>query len=99
MNLLYQLKRSPYGSRDFEHIMLFARAGSHVLLYQDAVLAAAVTDENKRWLEILTHTGVTVHALSEDLSARGVRNVLPGIDVIDYGGWVDLVDQMQPVTC
>jgi tRNA 2-thiouridine synthesizing protein B len=99
MNLLYQMKRSPFISRDLEHILPVAREGSHVLLYQDAVLAAAVTDENREWLERLTSSGVTVHALSEDLSARGVRRVLPGIDVVDYGGWVDLVERFQPVSC
>jgi tRNA 2-thiouridine synthesizing protein B len=99
MNLLYQIKRSPFISRDLEHILPVAREGSHVLLYQDAVLAAAVTDENREWLERLTSAGVTVHALSEDLSARGVREVLPGVDVVDYGGWVDLVERFQPVSC
>jgi len=99
MNLLFQIKRSPYISRDLEHIFPVAREGSHIMLYQDAVLAAAVTGENREWLDRLTEAGVTVHALSEDLSARGVRNVLPGIDVIDYGGWVDLVEEYQPVSC
>lgn len=99
MNLLYQIKRSPFGSRDFEHLMMFAKEGSHVLFYQDAVLAAAITDENQERLSALTDAGVTVHAMSEDLSARGVKRVLPGIDVIDYAGWVDLVEAMQPVNC
>lgn len=99
MNLLYQIKRSPYISRDLEHILPIAREGSHVMLFQDAVLAAAVTQENREWLQALADAGVTVHALSEDLSARGVRDVLPGIDVVDYGGWVDLVERFQPVSC
>jgi tRNA 2-thiouridine synthesizing protein B len=99
MNLLYQIKRSPYISRDLEHILPVAREGSHIMLYQDAVLAAAVTDENRQWLERLTDAGVTVHALGEDLSARGVVRVLDGVDVTDYAGWVDLVDRLQPVSC
>jgi tRNA 2-thiouridine synthesizing protein B len=99
MNLLYQLKRSPFGSRDFEHIMLFAHEGSHMILYQDAVLAAVNTQENREWLDRLTSVGVTVHALGEDLKARGILKPLDGIDVIDYSGWVDLVDKYQPVTC
>ena len=99
MNLLYQIKRSPYISRDLEHILPIAREGSHVMLFQDAVLAAAVTQENREWLQVLADAGVTVHALSEDLSARGVRDVRPGIDVVDYGGWVDLVERFQPVSC
>jgi tRNA 2-thiouridine synthesizing protein B len=99
MNLLYQIKRSPFISRDLEHILPVAREGSHIMLYQDAVLAAAVTEENRQWLERLTASGVTVHALSEDLSARGVTRILDGVDVTDYAGWVDLVDRLQPVSC
>lgn len=99
MNLLYQIKRSPFMSRDLEHVLLFAHEGSHVLLYQDAVLAAAQTAENRQWLERLVEAGVTVHALGEDLRARGVTRVLDGIDVVDYGGWVDLAERHQPVSC
>jgi tRNA 2-thiouridine synthesizing protein B len=99
MNLLYQIKRSPYISRDLEHILDVAREGSHILLYQDAVLAAGVTEENELWLRRLTDAGVTVHALEEDLRARGVTRLLDGIDVIDYGGWVDMVESFQPVSC
>lgn len=99
MNLLFQIKRSPFISRDLEHILAIAHSGSHVLLYQDAVLAAADTEENKRWLQRLAGAGVTVHALSEDLRARGITRPMDGIDVIDYGGWVDLVEEHQPVSC
>jgi len=99
MNLLYQIKRSPFGSRDLEHVLGLAREGSHVMLYQDAVLAAATTEENREWLQRLAGAGIEVHALSEDLMARGIRQALPGIDVVDYAGWVDLVTRYQPVSC
>jgi len=99
MNLLFQIKRSPYISRDLEHILPVAKEGSHIMLYQDAVLAAAVTDENREWLRRLTDAGVQVHALEEDLAARGIRRTLDGVDIIDYSGWVDLVERFQPVSC
>ena len=70
MNLLFQIKRSPYISRDLEHILPVAKEGSHIFLYQDAVLAA-----------------------------RGIRRALDGVDIIDYSGWVDLVERFQPVSC
>jgi sulfur relay protein TusB/DsrH len=69
------------------------------MLYQDAVLAAGVTDETREWLRRFTDAGVKVHALEEDLMARGIRRTLDGIDIIDYGGWVDLVERFQPVSC
>jgi len=99
MNLVYQIKRSPYISRDLEHIHPVATEGSHIMLYQDAVLAAGVTEENREWLRRLTDAGVQVHALEEDLAARGIRRTLDGIDIINYGGWVDLVERFQPVSC
>jgi tRNA 2-thiouridine synthesizing protein B len=99
MNLLYTIKRSPFISRDLEHVLEVSREGSHILLVQDAVLAAVETEENRHWLERLTVAGVRVHALREDLAARGIRRMLQGVDVVDYGGWVDLVERFQPVSC
>ena len=99
MNLLYQIKRSPYIARDLEHILTVVQGGSHILLYQDAVLAAADTPENRMWMERIERAGVQLHALDEDLRARGVKKLMEGVDVIDVGGWVDLVEQYQPVSC
>jgi tRNA 2-thiouridine synthesizing protein B len=85
-------------SHDLDQILIVAKEGSHVLLYQDAVLAAADTPENRTWLESISENGVKVHVLKEDLSARGVKRPMDGIAIIDYGGWVDLVEGATPVS-
>ena len=99
MNLLFVIKRSPFISRDLEHILPVAHEGSHVMLVQDAVLAVAKTPENQQWLDRLTSAGIVVYALSEDITARGITRLLEGVEVVDYGGWVDLVERFQPVSC
>ena len=42
MNLLYQVKRSPFMSHDLDQVLIVAKDGSHIMLYQDRVMAAAV---------------------------------------------------------
>lgn len=95
---LHVIKRSPHSSSDLERVLEVAREGAHIILVQDAVLAAADTSANRAWLGDAVSNGITVHALDEDLRARGVERVLEGMDVVDYGGWVDLVDEHLPVT-
>lgn len=98
MNLLYQLKRSPFMSHDLDQVLIVAKEGSHILLYQDGVMAAAISPVTREWLAKANEAGVKVHALSEDLSARGIKEPMVGIDIIDYAGWVDLVEQFQTVS-
>jgi sulfur relay protein TusB/DsrH len=98
MNLLYQIKRSPFLSRDLEHMLEVAQEGSHIILVQDAVLAAVSTPDNRGFLNHLLADGVSVHALGEDIRARGLKGIMPEMDIVDYGGWVDLVEEFQPVS-
>jgi tRNA 2-thiouridine synthesizing protein B len=98
MAFLYQLKRSPFMSRDLEHVLDIAQRGSHIMLYQDAVLMAADTPENRQWLASISERGVKVHALREDLRARGLNDPLEWVDLVDYSGWVDLVEQYVPMS-
>ena len=98
MNLLYQIKRSPFMSHDLDQVLIVAQAGSHIMLYQDGVMAAADSPVTREWLAKAIDAGVKVHALEEDLSARGIKEPMVGIDIIDYAGWVDLVEQFQTVS-
>jgi tRNA 2-thiouridine synthesizing protein B len=92
------VKRSPFMSHDLDQILIVAKEGSHIMLYQDGVTAAADSPITREWLAKATDAGVMVHALSEDLSARGIKEPMGGIDVIDYSGWVDLVETLQTIS-
>lgn len=97
MTALHIVRRSPHMARDLERALEVARPGSHVLLVQDAVLAAAEGGASTALLERAMRGGVAVHALKEDLASRAVARVARGVDVVDYDGWVDLVEAHQPV--
>ncbi|UCC92494.1 MAG: sulfurtransferase complex subunit TusB [Thermoplasmata archaeon] len=92
------MKRSPFMSHDLDQVLIVAKGGSHIVLYQDGVMAAAESPVTREWLDKANECGLTVHALGEDLSARGIKEPMEGIHVIDYSGWVDLVEQFQTVS-
>ncbi|NIP35351.1 MAG: sulfurtransferase complex subunit TusB [Thermoplasmata archaeon] len=98
MNMLYMVKRSPFMSHDLDQVLIVANAGSHIVLYQDGVMAAAESPVTKEWLDKANLKGIKVHALLEDLSARGIKEPMDGIELIDYNGWVDLVESFQTVS-
>ncbi len=98
MAVLHIVRSSPHRSTDLERALATATRGAHVLLVQDAVVAAADTAAGRALAAHGREAGVTVHALREDLAARGVARVAEGIDVVDYGAWVDLVEAHVPVT-
>jgi len=98
MPVLHIVRLSPHRSSDLERALATATRGAHVLLVQDAVTAAADTEGGRALAARAREAGVAVHALREDLAARGVARVAEGIDVVDYGAWVDLVEAHVPVT-
>jgi len=98
MPVLHIVRLSPHRSTDLERALETATRGAHVLLVQDAVTAAADTGAGRELVARAREAGVVVHALREDLAARGVARVADGIDVVDYGAWVDLVEAHVPVT-
>lgn len=69
-----------------------AIAGSSVLLIEDGVYAAL---QDSTWSEQLgAHSGeLKLYVLEPDLNARGLLqdDLIPGFEIIDYAGFVDLV--------
>ena len=94
--MLHTVNKSPFEKSTFESCLTHARSGDVVLLIEDGVYAAmkgtAMSDQ------IAARNGdVKLYALGPDLSARGIKEtaLMDGIDVVDYGGFVDLVTQHE----
>ncbi|MDA8095182.1 MAG: sulfurtransferase complex subunit TusB [Betaproteobacteria bacterium] len=89
--MLHIVNKSPYQTRNLESCLRLAKAGSAILLIEDGVYAA--TRDNIAAAGIKAAIGsVSVYALSPDVEARGVNNLLlDGVKLVDYGGFVDLV--------
>lgn len=89
--MLYTVNRSPLSSDSLRTCLAVAAPGDPVLLYEDGVYAAAAGTASAAWMcEALACR--PIYALEADLRARGLANLLDGIQVVDYNGFVTLVE-------
>ena len=90
--MLYTVNKPPLTFGSLESVLRIAPDGAPILLYEDGVYAAArgaaSEDLVRRALE--RHP---VLALRADLEARGVRTLVDGVQVVDYDGFVELVER------
>jgi tRNA 2-thiouridine synthesizing protein B len=91
MSTLHTVNKSPFERSNLDSCLGHALPGDAILLFEDAVyaalsgtsLAARMADAAKTF---------KVFVLDADLKARGGNpaNVIAGIAVVDYAGFVDL---------
>ncbi|MCW8924805.1 MAG: sulfurtransferase complex subunit TusB [Xanthomonadales bacterium] len=90
--MLHLVNKSPGERNSLDSCLRLAKAGSAVLLLEDGVYAAMA---NATSAEAVTACmgKLIFYVLGPDVSARGLDDVplLDGINVVDYGGFVDLV--------
>ena len=91
MGTLHTINNSPFESSSLESCLAHAKPGDAVLLIEDGVIGARVSTIFANRIRNAMNT-CKIYALSADLAARGVdeTGVLDGIDLVDYGGFVDL---------
>jgi len=88
--VLHIVNKSPYERNALEACLRLAQPGSALLLIEDAVYAATRGSAAEAGLKDAM-ARIKVYALKPDLEARGVAGrVLDGIQLVDYGGFVDL---------
>ncbi len=89
--MLHIVNKSPFERNALDSCLRFGRDGSAVLLIEDGVYAA--TRGNIAEPKIKAALGnMKIYALRPDLEARGMQDtVMDGIELVDYGGFVDLV--------
>jgi tRNA 2-thiouridine synthesizing protein B len=90
--MLFTVNKSPYLRGNLEGCLRLAPAGTPLLLYEDGVYAAAAGTRVEGLLRqaLASHP---VYAVEADLKARGIARVIEGVRVIDYAGFVELVEQ------
>ena len=98
MPTLHTINKSPFERNSLEACLRVAVKGSSVLLFEDGVYAAAKGTSKSSMVQDAMST-VTFYALAPDLEARGVdkANVIDGIKLIDYAGFVDLAAENDRV--
>lgn len=94
--MLYTINKSPLMFGNLKSVLRIAPANDPILLYEDGVYGAAEgtasADLVKQALE--QHP---VYALQADLEARGLVSLIDGVQVVDYDGFVELVEQHHVV--
>jgi len=94
--MLYTVNKSPLMFGNLKSALRIAPAGEPILLYEDGGYAAArgTTSEELLRQALKDHT---VYALAADLEARGISALIEGVQVVDYEGFVELVEQHHVV--
>ena len=89
--MLHTVNKSPFEKNSLDTCLRLAKAGSDILLIEDAVYAAlqgtVVADKVQQAM-----TEHRLHALGPDLQARGLADdqLIAGINIVDYDGFVEL---------
>ena len=92
MPILHTVNKSPFEKDSLDACIAHALDGSAVLLIEDGVYAAASgTVVEPRIRDAMGR--LNIFALASDCSARGLAEaeLIGGIELVDYGGFVDLV--------
>ncbi|MEJ2346138.1 MAG: sulfurtransferase complex subunit TusB [Gammaproteobacteria bacterium] len=98
MAMLHTINKSPFERNSLDACLRLAKPGSAVLLIEDGIYAAtkgtAVSDKVTKAME-----GIKFFVLGPDVKARGISDdhMLEGVQVVDYGGFVDLVAEHDNV--
>jgi tRNA 2-thiouridine synthesizing protein B len=97
MAMLHTVNKSPFERNSFDSCLGHAKTGSSVLLIEDGIYA--VVKGSAAAGKIQEASGISVYALGPDLKARGIGEdqIVEGVTVVDYGGFVDLVTRHENV--
>lgn len=96
--MLHTVNKSPTERNTLDSCLGHALKGHALLLIEDGVYA--VRKDTAAANRIKSRLGeIAVYALGPDLAARGIAQteILDGVTVVDYGGFVDLAVDKGPV--
>ena len=90
--MLHTVNKSPFEKSALSSCLRLAAPGSAILLIEDAVYAAVQGTAFAREIGDRMND-FSFFVLGPDIDARGLggANVIDGVEVVDYGGFVDLV--------
>ena len=96
--MLHTVNKSPFERSTLESCLRLAKKGSAILLYEDGVYAAIKGTATSGKVEAAI-ADFSLFVLGPDLQARGIGedSLIDGIQMVDYGGFVDLVAEKGTV--
>jgi tRNA 2-thiouridine synthesizing protein B len=96
--MLHTVNKSPFERTALASCLRYARDGDAILLYEDGVYAARKSQATAADIKAAA-ARFKLFVLGPDLEARGIATdqVIDGIRIVDYGGFVDLAAENGPV--
>lgn len=91
--MLHTVNKSPFQNSTLESCLRFLSKEDVLLLIEDGVYGAMAGSAKSSLVEKALKGGVDVRALSADLKARAITNLVDGVKIADYGDFVDLVEK------
>lgn len=95
MAMLHLVNKSPYEAHNMETAVSMMTGDDAILLIEDAVYGAVKGGKAAETLSNCSNLSV----LGPDLAARGIAvdKLIEGVNVVDYSGFVDLVESNDKV--
>ena len=95
---LHTVNKSPFEKNSLEAAIKFSLAGASILLIEDGVYGAPKGTVAEDMVKGAMGDR-KVYALKSDLMARAIKEdrIIEGIAVVDYAGFVDLVEANDKV--
>ena len=94
--MIFLFNQSPLTTKKLDTLLKVAPAGTPILLYEDGVLSAKQgTAVSAQVTEAVKNH--PIYAVTPDLDARGIKSIIPGIQLVDYDGFVGLVEKENPI--
>jgi tRNA 2-thiouridine synthesizing protein B len=92
MSTLHTVNKSPFERNALKSCLGHLFPGDAVLMIEDGVAGARKGSSAAPMVQAALQTG-KIYALAPDLAARGIKpqDVIDGIALVGYGGFVDLV--------
>ena len=91
--MLHTVNKSPFQNSTLESSLRFINSGDVLLLIEDGVYGATAGSNKSAVVEGALKSGIEVYALSADLKARALTNLIEGVQITDYAGFVDFVEK------
>ncbi len=92
--MLHTVNKSPFERNTLDTCLRLSKEGSAILLIEDGVIAAIKGTAESSKIEGAV-ADRPVYVLGPDVKARGLSEdqVIDGVKVVDYAGFVDLAEE------
>jgi tRNA 2-thiouridine synthesizing protein B len=96
--MLHTVNKSPFEKNSLQACLTHAVAGSAILLIEDGIYAGIKGTAVEEQVKAAT-ADHKVYVLGPDLKTRGFteEQLVDGVSVVDYGGFVDLAAEYDKV--